>query len=260
MTSRTVFKGLPMFRKQMPQLYELRDLIHDPRSPDAYFQNFDNNVRDSPHHVLQIYLRWEKELRGLDSDAWEFLKGEARPYLVHKDPSGRGWQQLFDCLNEARAYNYLKAAGCSNVRFIPRADKQDLRTPYLEAVLGSDKVLCEVKTINISERELRARNQLTVRGIAIRLDAGFFRKLRSDVTDAENQMQAYDATGAARHFLYINPCFDDFLAEYKKDYFRQIDQYLSDNPIPDVKLIFHNDFTAFYEPLAMTNATVVNAS
>ncbi len=247
-----------MFRKQMPRLYELRDLIDDPRSPDAYFQNFDNNVRDSPHHVKQIYLRWERELQGLDSEAWEFLKTEASPYLVHRDPTGRGWQQLFDLLNQARAYNYLRALGCSNVRFIPRA--QAVRTPDLEAVLGSARVLCEVKTVNISEEEVRARSEFTVRSIAIRLQDGFFHKLKSVIIDAEDQMQAYDRSGAARHYVYINPNFDDFLAQCKKDYFRQIDQYLSDNPIQEVNLIFHNDFTAFYEPLAMTNVTVVNAS
>ena len=179
-----------MFRTQMPLIYELRDLIVDRASPDAYFQNFEDNVRDSPHHVRAIYLRWERELHGLDSDAWKFLKCEARPYLVSKDKCGRGWQQLFDILNQARAYNYLRILGCLNVRFIPRAKRQGLRTPDLEATLGSARILCEVKTINISEGELRARNQLTVRGIAVQLDAGFFRKLRSDVTDAKNQMQA----------------------------------------------------------------------
>lgn len=224
-----------------------------------YFQNFERHVRESPHHVEPIYLRWEKELQGLDSNAWEFLKGEASPYLVHKDRGGRGWQQLFDILNQARAYNRLKTLNCSSVRFIPRAEKQGLRTPDLEAALGAEKVLCEVKTIGISQEEVRARNYFTVRSIAIRLEDGFFRKLRSDILDAKDQMDAYDAMGTAQQYVYINTCFDDFLAQCKEEYFRQIDQYLSDYPIPAVKLVFHNDHTAFYKPLGMTNATVVNA-
>jgi hypothetical protein len=247
-----------MFRTQMPRVYELKDLIGDPTSPNAYFQDFDNKVRDSPHHVMQIFLRWERELRGLDFDAWEFLKTEASPHLVHRDANGRGWQQLFDVLDQARAYNYLIAIGCSSVRFIPRADKQGLQTPDLEALLGSDKVLCEVKTINISQKEVRARSEFTVRSIGIRLEEGFFCKLRSDVMSAKSQMQAYNASSATRHYVYINLCFDDFLAQCKEDYFRQIDQYLSENPIPGAQLIFHNDHTAFYTPLRMTNATVVN--
>ena len=247
-----------MFRTQMPRIYELRDLIADPASPDAYFQNFDENVRKSPHHVNEIYLRREKELRGLDPDSWKFLKSEASPYLVCKDPSGRGWQQLFDILNQARAYNYLKTLGCSNIRFIPRADKQALRTPDIEALLESDRVLCELKTINISQKEIHVRTSFTVRSIGVRLDDGFFRKLHSDVIDAKNQMRAYDPLGTARHYVYINLCFDDSLAEYKERYFQQIDQYLSGNPIQGVQLIFHNDHTAFFTPLGMTNATAVN--
>ena len=245
-----------MFRTQMPRIYELRDLIDNPTSPDAYFQNLDKNVQDSPHHVRQIYLCWENELQGLDDDAWEFLKSEASPYLIHKDPSGRGWQQLFDILNQARAYNYLKAIGSSNVRFIPRAES---RTPDLEGVLDSGRVLCEVKTINISQKEVRAREEFTGRNIANQLDDGFFRKLHSDITEAKDQLHAYDATSEVRYYVYINLCFDDILGECKGEYFRQIDQYLSDSPVPGIDLVFHNDQTPFHKALAMTTAAVVNA-
>lgn len=245
-----------MYRAQMPRIYELRDLIADPTSRDAYFQDFDEKLESL--HVREIYLRRERELQAVDPGSWEFLKNEASPYLIRKDPSGRGWQQLFDILNQARAYNYLKSIGCSNIQFIPRAEKLALRTPDLEAKLGAERILCEVKTINISQEEVRARTQLTVRSIALRLTDGFFRKLRSDVLDAKNQIEAYDSTGTAVRFIYINPCFDDFLAQCKDAYFQQIDQYLSNDPISGIDLIFHNDHTAFYTPLHMENAKVVN--
>jgi hypothetical protein len=32
----------------------------------------------------------------------------------------RGWQPLFDKLNQAKAYNYLKQAGCTNIAFTHR--------------------------------------------------------------------------------------------------------------------------------------------
>ena len=73
-----------MFRAQMPRIHELRDLIADPASADAYFQNFDENVRESPHHVKEIYLRREKELQGLDPDSWKSLKSEASQYWYVK--------------------------------------------------------------------------------------------------------------------------------------------------------------------------------
>lgn len=247
-----------MFRTQLPRIYELRDLIADPTSPDAYFQNFDNNVQDSLH-VRQIYVRWEKDLQGLDDDAWEFLKREASPYLIHKDRSGRGWQQLFDILNQARAYNYLKIIGSSNIRFIPRAKQRSTRTPDLEGVLDSGRVLCEVKTINISQKEVRARKEFTIRKMTNQLNDGFLRKLHSDITNAKDQMHAYDATYEVRYCVYVNLCFDDFLGECKEEYFRQIDQYLSDSPTPGIDLVFHNDHTPFHKTLAMTTATVVNA-
>lgn len=245
-----------MFRMQMPRLHELRDLISDPNSLDAYFQNFEKNVQGSPRHVKKIYLSWENELNGLDGNAWELLKSEASSYLIRKDRSGRGWQQLFDILNQARAYNYLKAIGCSDVRFIPRSDT---RTPDLEGILDSVRTLCEVKTINISEEEARARREFTVRTIVTRLDGGFFRKLKSDLLQAMDQLRAYDTTNEARYFAYVNLCFDDFLGEFKREYFRQIDQYLSDNPIPGIAIVFHNDRMPFHEELAIANATVVNA-
>jgi hypothetical protein len=247
-----------MFRGQLPRLYELRDLIDDPSSPDAYFQNFDKHIQDSTN-ARDIYDRWEKDLQSLDNGAWEFLKNEASPYLTHRDHGGRGWQQLFDILNQARAYNYFENIGASKLRFIPRARQDSTRTPDLEGDLGSGKILCEVKTINISQKEARARKEFTVREIKTRLDDGFLGKLRSDIKEASDQLHAYDPTGEARHYAYINLCFDDFLGEYKEEYFRQMDEYLSSCPTPRISLIFHNDHTPAHKALAMSNATIVNA-
>ena len=139
-----------MFRMLLPRLYELRDLIADPTSPHAYFRDFDEHLKDSLH-IRDIYRRLESDLQGLDGPAWEFLKSEASPYLVHKDRSGRGWQQLFDILNQARAYNYLETIGCSNVHFIPPAKRRSTRTPDLEAVLNSRRVLCSPQGDGVGE-------------------------------------------------------------------------------------------------------------
>ena len=244
-----------MFRTVLPRLYELQDLITDPTSPDAYFRDFETKLRDSAH-VMDIYMRWEKALESLDSAAWAFLKSEASPHLTARDPNGRGWQQLFNILNQAHAYNYLQRIGCSTVRFIPRSTK---RTPDLEAVLGSDRILCEVKTINISQDEVAARHSPIVRDLAIRLEHGFFRKLSYDIEQAKDQMRTHDPTGVARHVVYISPCFDDFFGECKEDYFRQIDQYLLDYPVT-IEVVIHNSRTPFHTPVCMTAATVDNAS
>ena len=117
-----------------------------------------------------------------------------------------------------------------------------------------------MKTINISQKEVRARNEFTVRQTTTQLDNGFLRKLHSDISEAKDQLRAHYVSGEGRCYVYINLCFDDFLGEYKEEYFKQIDQYLSDRLTPGIDLVFHNDHTPFHKALAMTTATVVNAS
>ena len=86
--------------------------------------------------------------------AWVSLKSKACTYL-NRNRKARGWQQLFNALGEACAYNYLwKYEGFSAVRFIPESND---RTPDLEGVRDHERVLCEVKTINISDDEVGAR-------------------------------------------------------------------------------------------------------
>jgi hypothetical protein len=206
--------------------------------------------------VKEVYSRWERVLQGLDVQAWVHLKNEAVPRLTARDKNGRGWQQMFDILNEARAYNYLKSIGCTRVRFIPRTRE---RTPDLEAALGSNDLLCEVKTINISEEEIAARTgPMKARSLPINLTHGFLKKLRATIQAAKEQMAAYDNCGTAVHIVYLNIFFDDFLAELKNAYFQQIDAYLAEEPVSGIRLVICNDHTAFYTPLAMRSAEVDN--
>jgi hypothetical protein len=142
-----------MFRAELPRLYDLKDCISDLNSPNAYFREFDQKLASSAH-VKDLYLRWERTLQGLDPNAWEHLKDECRPRLNARSHAGRGWEQLFDILNEARAYNFLRFVGGTEVHFIPRDDE---KTPDLECYLSPARVLCEVKSINISDDEAALR-------------------------------------------------------------------------------------------------------
>jgi hypothetical protein len=244
-----------VFRAEFPRLYELRDCIRDPASANAYFQQFDETLAKSAH-VKEVYSRWERMLERLDVQAWEHLKSEAVPRLTARDKNGRGWQQLFDILNEGRAYNYLTSIGCTRVRFVQRSRE---RSPDLEAVLGSKDLLCEVKTINISEEEIAARTRpMKARSLPIDLTHGLLKKLRATVQAAREQMATYDPCGTAVHIVYLNICFDDCLAERKKAYFQQIDDYLATEPVSGIRLVICDDHTAFYVPLAMRCADVDN--
>lgn len=139
-------------RKTLPRIFELYDLITTPRPPSAYFQNFEQSLLEIPQKLKQ-FRDIERDLQGLDADGWAFLKSEVAPLLVARDPK-RGWQALFDKLNQAKAFNHLKEAGYQNIRFVPPSAVRGQQTPDLQA----DGALCEVKTINISEVEADRRD------------------------------------------------------------------------------------------------------
>jgi hypothetical protein len=120
-----------MFRSELPRIYELRDLLPDPVPPGAYFRNLDQSLAEIPQKLKQ-FRDIERDLEGLDLEAWVSLRSELKPLLTTRDPT-RGWQALFDKLNEAKAYNYLRKAGYHGVRFIPRSKVKGQRTPDLSA-------------------------------------------------------------------------------------------------------------------------------
>jgi hypothetical protein len=223
-----------MFRTLLPRFHELKGCISDPCARNAYFHGFEDLLQDDV--CLEVFRRWEKELQGLDDDAWSYLKGKASRYLETTNPHGRWWEQLFDSLGEAPAYNHLKeSVGCSAVRFIPESAKS---TPDLEGFLDSGRILCEVKTINRSDKEIegRSRPKPRVRKVPVNLDGCFFRKLDSTILKAKDQLRAYDTSGDARHLVYINICFD-WGPCYTNDYIRQVAQHLSEHP-PGVEVEF----------------------
>jgi hypothetical protein len=247
-----------MCRVELPRLYELSDLIADAGDPDVYFHNFDELLRDTPS-IKQSYLALERSLQGLDIDAWDFLKNEAYPYLTKRCKVGRGWQQLLTILNQARAHNYLRAIGCSSVAFIPRAACKGIETPDLQGELDDKKVLCEVKTINISDDEVNERQCGAARLITEKpLALGFFNKLSADIDKAKEQMNAFDNRPHIRRIAYIIVNFDNFWGDYKERQFQQIDQFCARESRTDIELVFHNLRTRFHKPLNMTSATVVN--
>jgi len=223
------------FRNQLPRLYELSDLLEDPSHPDAY--NFQSQLRNPL--ALETYALWEKELKGLDSDAWVVLKSKASRYLEQRDRNGRGWYQLFDALGEAFAYNYVKdAVGCPKVCFVPESDN---RTPDLEGLIDDTRVLCEVKTINESDEQIAARRgssipcQLT--GL---LEDGFFNKLDSNIANAKDQFQTFDPNGEAQYLVYVRIRFDHSSGEwpghYAECYLKQIEEHLRNHP-PGIKVV-----------------------
>jgi hypothetical protein len=219
---------------ELLRISQLRDHSICLNSPKAYFRADDDKLTNP--HKRPFFVALESELQGLDTEAWEFLKGEAKPRLKAKHPT-RGWQQLFDTLNEAKGYNHLVHIGCTDVRFIPRAKTDKVQTPDLRGLLGTTQALCEVKTINPSEQEA---DRFATGGVGTtlrHLENEFFGKLFSTIQTAASQLLAFDTTLTSRRIAYIVFNFDDRIHEYADDYQEQIKAYIGGASLPDVEIV-----------------------
>jgi hypothetical protein len=232
-----------MKNSEFPRLCQLRDKL--PKLPSNNAYNFD--VQDNAIK-LKHFRDIEAELQGLDSRSWDQLKTDLVPLLTTRDPE-RGWQALFDKLNEAKGYNYLLRIGCRDVEFVLRSSAKGQKTPDLQGNLGATRVLCEVKTINISGDEAAHRRNSSVRSVSLTLPLGFFNKLKCDLVTARNQMDAYYPGADAKKLAYVVINYDDLLHEYAADYSKQIDQFIATKPVSDLE-VFLEAKPAFYSATA----------
>lgn len=246
-----------MFRAEFPRVYELFDLIDDRANPNAYGQNFESSIRKETSK-RRFWKAREKELQLLDQRSWDFLKNEVVSYLTARDQRGRGWEQLFNILNQARAHNYLRDISCVDVTFIPPKSKDRVKRPDLEAIMDSNIVICEVKTINVSEQQAEAKQFGLVSETLPYLEPGFFRKLDNNLEKAKGQMQSYCDDAGAKHICFMVINFDDLFGEYKNNYYEQIDKYLAEHHLGETEIVFFNQRTCFHEDVYMNNAKVVN--
>jgi hypothetical protein len=214
-------------------IYELRDLLPNPPPASAYFRDLDRTLAEIPQKRKQ-YRDVERDLQALDADAWAFLKSELKPLLATKDPK-RGWQPLFDKLNQAKAFRYLKGK-FGEVTFIPPSAAKGRKTPDLSTQAGA--ALCEVKTINTSEIEADRRHAGGVGTIEVQLNPGFFNKLGADLVQARAQMNVFDPSPAVRKMVYVVVNFDDTLHEYADFYRLQIEHFIeTNNPAPELEVV-----------------------
>jgi hypothetical protein len=220
-----------MLLMEFPRLSELQE-HGDPAPPEFYsFDAKDNRIAQKQFRDI------EADLQGLDPHSWAFLKAELVPLLKRRD-GRRGWQALLDKLNEAKGHNYLTSIACSGVRFIPRSLVHGQKTPDLAGWLGSTSVLCEVKTINVSDDECNLRKGGGVGTISARLRPEFFSKLKSTLEGARNQLAAYGPSPDVRKIAYVVVNYDDILHEYSSNYKEQLQTFLATHALPEVEVIF----------------------
>jgi hypothetical protein len=253
-----------MFRNEFPKMYELLDQIQPPDSLNPFWKDFDDKLQ---HGFWRMKCRpYENALQSLDSAKWEFLKNKISKHLTMWDKKNeRGQQQLMDMLNEVLAYSFLKReSGCSDIHFIPESKKSGIESPDLEGRLGDTNVICEIKTINISDDEAFIRREMSTRFCfrcgqsQPKLAQGFWDKLSKDLTKAKSQIEAYDSSNEPRHIVYIIINFDDMWEYRKEEYYQQIDDFLSKNIIQGIEIVFHNKRTVFDEIITMKDAIVFN--
>ena len=80
----------------------------------------------------------------------------------------------------------------------------------------------------------------------------------SDLKQAKKQLYDYNADKETRHTAYIILNFDDFWGEYKEGYFQQIDQYLYENTVHGIEIVFHNQRSTFHKTITVKYAAVFN--
>lgn len=246
-------------RERLPRVFELKDLAQDPSHRHAYFQDFESTPESMPQK-LDDFIRLESQLAQLDGAPWHDLAARAARHLVSTTRDlGRGWQQLFDALNEARAYGYLLRLGCTDIKFVAPGD---IKKPDLAASLEGRPILCEVKTINVSddqaERDRRvASGEIFGTDVVPQLPDEFLvKKLTPTLQRARQQLASHDPSKRARWIVYVVLNLDGLAFDYDTEQFRQIDDYLVSRSVADVELVFVPGKNSFGRNFRMRSATV----
>jgi len=219
---------------QHPELERIRELVamaEDARRPESYPRNFDRSVAANALN-RKLLAHYERDLRTLDPEAWRALKAAAIKRLIRK--KRKGWEPLFDILNEAKAYAYLAALGCTGIQMIPPS--YEYKTPDLRADLNGRLVLCEVKTINMSDdgRTISAAGSSSPRGRCLS-EEFLGGKLTWTLRAAKAQLDAFPAPGA-RKIAYVVFTPDHSLNGCADDYSLQLTAFLMERPPEGVEV------------------------
>ncbi len=206
-------------------LERVRELVaaaEDARRPNSYVRAFEGWSGASALR-RKILADYERDLSLLNGDAWRVLKTSAAKRLIRNKK--KDWEPLFDLLNEAKGYAYLAALGCANIQAIPPS--YDYKTPDLKADLNGGLVLCEVKTLNMSddERTVRAEDGSNRSSLSDEFLAG---KLTWTLRAAKAQLDAFPLPARKIIYLVFNP--DESLDEYADDYTQQLEAFLKAFP------------------------------
>lgn len=217
---------------QHPKLERTKELLtaaQDARRPTSYARHFESLVVANAT-MQSLLAHYEQDLLRLDPSAWAVLKAAAFKRLI-RNPQ-RGWEPLFGILNEAKAYAYLAALGCTGIQMIPPS--YDDKAPDLRADLNGALVLCEVKTLHMSD-DARADGAAGPAPWSPRaLSEGFLRgKFTRTLRAAIAQLDAYPSP-ASRKIVYVVFTPDESWGEEANDDSLQLAAFLKTLPLAGV--------------------------
>ncbi len=181
------------WRHEFPRLHELYR-SSDQTQPDNYFIRVFQHYFEYDRDLTQMsFGPLEKALECLTLEAWSHLVEKALPWVNQRHPC-RQWSQLFNHLYEAFGYEWLSKQGYTEIRFMPRRDKESKRTADLLGKSATSTAILEVKTINCSELEIDMHEMSPppVIDLAQGLPSGFKNKFLDDVRNAREQMEKVD--------------------------------------------------------------------
>ena len=154
---------------------------------------------------------------------------------------------------------YLIHLSCSNIAFIKRKNK---KTPDLRGILDGRHLLCEVKTINVSQDEADRRDrihrgEIFVTSVPTNVTTGMLNKVSSTIVDAIEQLDHEDPGRTVRRIVFTVLNFDDWVGDYQTQYIAQLDAHLAANPIEGAELVFCPASDLFEGRFTMRSAAVV---
>jgi hypothetical protein len=214
----------------MGRIRELITIVRQAHPNDKFFENFDESCRMN-ESKRRHYRTYDEALRYLDVKSWKILKEKAvKHFRNHR--IGQLKQGFFNQLNEAFAYRYLFRRGYSEVRMLPESAVSTPDISYLQAGVLKH---CEVKTIGISDKEIKDRGSGRARYLNYaELEDGFFNKFESAFQVARRQIARQTTEG----LVFFVVLWDDLAVDYYPEYRQTIVSYCHTHKIHNVYFKF----------------------
>jgi hypothetical protein len=218
----------------------IKELIADIRTkyPDELFYKDFNAKIESIQEMRKCYEELEVHLSTVDIFSWNILKLKSISHYFDEREGSRK-QGFFNILNESKAYSFLLKNNFTNLEFIPESNNS--KSPDIKGCLANHSILCEVKTICISNNEInkrKASDAFSPIDLYSKLNDNFFGKLKSSIETAKTQIKEYSQSEAIG-IIYLIINFDDWVGDFINNYKLQIADFLSIN-YPTERVFIHN--------------------